>query len=174
MKRKRSRILGRRSGISFSAERTRVHFPCTHTPSAIRRPLAATTWNAIPGEGPERRTREKGQRGNHEEELEEGGPLLGPEARDREDAGFSCGGSNLINATMVETMLISDSCYYNPPFKPIVFGGRASEVVEDEEEVSAVLVSSCTGGVLRQDENYLPGQAGNCFQEKAIPVLVTP
>lgn len=28
--------------------RARVHFPCTHTPSTIRRPLAASTWNAIP------------------------------------------------------------------------------------------------------------------------------
>lgn len=26
-----------------------MHFPCTHTPSTIRRPLAASTWNAIPG-----------------------------------------------------------------------------------------------------------------------------
>lgn len=25
-----------------------MHSPCTHTPSAIRRPLAAPTWNAIP------------------------------------------------------------------------------------------------------------------------------
>lgn len=30
------------------ARRARVHFPCTHTPSTIRRPLAAPTWNAIP------------------------------------------------------------------------------------------------------------------------------
>lgn len=30
------------------AGRARVHFPCTHTPSTIRRPLAAPTWNAIP------------------------------------------------------------------------------------------------------------------------------
>lgn len=29
-------------------------------------------------------------------------------------------------------------------------------------------------GVPRRDENYLPRQAGNCFQEKAILVLVIP
>lgn len=29
--------------------RARVHFPCTHTPLTIRRPLATSTWNAIPG-----------------------------------------------------------------------------------------------------------------------------
>lgn len=41
--RKRKRERTSRTG------RARVHFPCTHTPLTIRRPLATSTWNAIPG-----------------------------------------------------------------------------------------------------------------------------
>lgn len=46
---------GAREGLAGEGEdragtgRARVHSPCTHTPSTIRRPLATSTWNAIPG-----------------------------------------------------------------------------------------------------------------------------
>lgn len=49
--------------------RARVHFPCTHTPSTIRRPLAASTWNAIPDGGRAGRAVGAGRGGEGEDKV---------------------------------------------------------------------------------------------------------